>query len=127
MEKESIIQVKSFDYGVRIFNLYKWLLENHKIYSVADQILRSGTSIGANIEEATGGFSKKEFAVKIGIAYKEARETRYWLRILSAGGCIEDKLFQSLLFDCQELIKILASIQITTRRNIAKEQKSGKG
>lgn len=74
MEKESIILTKSFDFGVRIFNLYKWLVEKHRVYSVADQILRSGTSIGANIEEAAGGFSKKEFAVKIGIAYKEARE-----------------------------------------------------
>ena len=77
MEKESVIQIKSFKYGVRIFNLYKWLIETHKLYSVANQILRSGTSIGANVEEATGGFSKKEFAAKIGISYKEARETRY--------------------------------------------------
>ena len=126
MEKESIILVKSFDYGVRIFNLYKWLIEKHRIYSVADQILRSGTSIGANVEEATGGFSKKEFAAKIGIAYKEARETRYWLRILNAGGCLEEKLFNSLLFDCEELIKILSSIQMTTRRNLINDQKKPK-
>jgi four helix bundle protein len=126
MEKESIILTKSFDFGVRIFNLYKWLLEKHKIYSVADQILRSGTSIGANVEEATGGFSKKEFAAKIGIAYKEARETKYWLRILYAGGCLEDKQFQSLFSDCKELVKILSSIQMTTRQNILKEQKKSK-
>lgn len=127
MEKENIIRAKSFDYGVRIFKLYKWLLEHHRIYSVADQILRSGTAIGANIEEATGGFTKKEFAVKIGIAFKEARETRYWLRILHAGGCLEDKVFDSMLTDCEELIKILGSIQITTRQNIMKEQKPRKG
>jgi four helix bundle protein len=124
MEKESVILTKSFEFGVRIFNLYKWLIEKHRIYSVADQILRSGTSIGTNVEEATGGFSKKEFAYKIGIAYKEARETLYWLRILYAGGCLEEKQFDSLFRDCEELIKILSSIQITTRRNILKEQKS---
>ena len=123
MEKESIILTKSFDFGVRIFNLYKWLVEKHRVYSVADQILRSGTSIGANIEEAAGVFSKKEFAVKIGIAYKEARETRYWLRILHAGGCLEEKQFQSLFSDCEVLIKILSAIQMTTRQNILKEQK----
>lgn len=127
METQSLIQVKSFEYGVRIFNMYKWLMDNHKVYAVANQILRSGTSIGANVEEATGGFSKKEFAVKIGIAYKEARETRYWLRILYAGGCLEDKLYDSMLFDCDELIKILGSIQMTTRQNILNEQKNKKG
>jgi four helix bundle protein len=102
-------------------------VEHHRIYSVADQILRSGTAIGANIEEATGGFTKKEFAVKIGIAYKEARETRYWLRILHAGGCLDDKVFDSMLADCEELIRILGSIQMTTRQNIMKEQKPRKG
>lgn len=127
MQKGSIIQIKLFEYGVRIFNLYKWLIDNHKIYSVANQILRSGTSIGANIEEATGSFSKKEFAVKIGISYKEARETRYWLRILNAGGCLEEKYFQSMLIDCEELIKILGSIQLTTRQNLIKEQQAKKG
>lgn len=102
-------------------------VEHHRIYSVADQILRSGTAIGANIEEATGGFTKKEFAVKIGIAYKEARETRYWLRILHTGGCLDDKVFDSMLADCEELIRILGSIQMTTRQNIMKEQKPRKG
>jgi len=126
MENQSIIQLKSFDFGVRIFNMYKWLLDNHKVYAVANQLLRSGTSIGANVEEATGGYSKREFAVKIGIAYKEARETRYWLRILEAGGCLDEKLFQSMMVDCEELIRILSFIQMTTRQNIIKEQKSSR-
>ncbi len=126
MGNESLIQTRSFDFGVRVFKMYKWLLDNHKVYAVANQILRSGTSIGANVEEATGGYSKKEFAVKIGIAYKEARETRYWLRILYAGDCLEEKLYHSMLSDCEELIKIFGSIQMTTRQNILKEQKSSK-
>ena len=107
--KPSIIQQKSFEFSIRVVKMYQWLCENHKIYSLADQFLRSGTSIGANVEEATGSISKKEFAVKIGISYKEARETRYWIRLFGATGYLDNKTCDSMLTDCNELVKIFVS------------------
>lgn len=124
--KESIIQQKSFDFSIRVIKMYQWLCEKHKIYSLADQFLRSGTSIGANIEEAAGGISKREFAVKIGIAYKESRETCYWIRLFGATGYLDEKTFQSMLSDCEELVKILSSIQKTTHENLQKKQQAKK-
>ncbi len=80
--KENIIQQKSFVFAIRIINLYKHLTVQKKEYVLSKQILRSGTSIGANIEESIGGRSDKEFLFKLEIAYKEARETVYWLKLL---------------------------------------------
>lgn len=77
--KENIIQDKSFDFAVRIVNLYKYLTETKREFVLSKQVLRSGTSIGANIEESIGGRSDKEFLFKLEISYKEARETIYWL------------------------------------------------
>ncbi|MGV3559041.1 four helix bundle protein [Larkinella arboricola] len=115
--KESIIQGKTFAFGVRTVNLYKWLVDNQVPYKIAEQLLRSGTSIGANVEEATGGYSRKDFSAKIGIAYKEARETRYWLRLLQATDYLNERMATSMLNDCEELIKILSSILLTTQEN----------
>jgi four helix bundle protein len=120
--KPSIIQQKSFEFSIRVIKMYQWLCEKHKIYSLADQFLRSGTSIGANVEEATGSLSKREFAMKIGISYKEARETRYWIRLFGATGYLEDNMFKSILADCDELVKILGSIQKSTYENLEKER-----
>ena len=80
--KENIIQQKSFTFAVKIIELYKYLVEVKKEYILSKQLLRSGTSIGANIEEALGGQSKKDFISKLSIAYKETRETKYWLSLL---------------------------------------------
>ncbi len=77
MKKDNIIQEKSYDFAVRIVNLYKHLLQEKKEFVLSKQLLRSGTSIGANIEEAIGGQSRKDFYAKLTIAYKEARETHY--------------------------------------------------
>lgn len=74
------------------------------------QFLRSGTSIGANIEEAIGGSSRKDFVHKLEIAYKEPRETRYWLRLLKGSSLLENKLAESFIKDCEEIIKILTAI-----------------
>ncbi|WP_265991775.1 four helix bundle protein [Larkinella insperata] len=74
--KESVVQKKAFAFAVRTVNLYKGLVENKVPVKMAEQLLKSGTSIGANLEEATGGYSRKEFAAKVVISYKEARETR---------------------------------------------------
>jgi four helix bundle protein len=115
--KESIIQGKSFSFGVRTINLYKWLIDNKVPYKVSEQLLKSGTSIGANVEEATGGYSRKDFTAKMSIAYKEARETRYWLRLLQATGYLNERMATSMLSDCEELIKILSSILLTAQEN----------
>ena len=77
---------------------------------LCSQILDSGTSIGANVEEAVGGSSRKDFINKLQIAYKEARETRYWLRLLREGEMLEKKLADSFLKDCDEIIAILTAI-----------------
>ena len=124
MKEKSIVGAKSFDFAVRIVKMYQWLTGNHRIEALAKQVLRSGTSIGANIEEALGGYSKRDFAAKIGISLKEARETRYWLRLLHAMGYLEQTLFESICNDCEGLIKMLGAIKLTTQQNIAKELKS---
>lgn len=114
--KENIIIDKSFNFSVRIINLYKYLCYNKNEYILSKQILKSGTSIGANIEEAHGGVSKADFSSKISIAYKESRETSYWLRLLNKTGFISQKMFNSIYNDCEELSKILYTI-IKTSRN----------
>jgi len=78
-------------------------------------VLRSGTSIGANVEEAIGGQSKNDFSAKLAIAYKEARETKYWLRLLHATGYIENQMFESLMNDMEEILRIIGSIQKTMK------------
>lgn len=113
--KESIIQEKSYKFAIRIVKLYLHLKDTKHETILSRQILRCGTSIGANIEESSGAYSKKDFANKISISYKEARETRYWLRLLNDTGFLEKKLYDSLYQDCEELLKIMGSIQITLR------------
>ncbi len=115
-EKENIILIKSFDFAVRIVKLATYLKTKKNERNLSSQIVRSGTSIGANAEEAVGGFSYHDFAAKMGIAYKEARETRYWLRLLHATGFIDGKMFESLHKDCEEIISILSSILKTTSK-----------
>jgi four helix bundle protein len=115
MAKESIVREKAFSFAIRIVKLYQFLSTEKKEFVLSKQIVRSGTSIGANIEEADGAISKKEFSNKISIAYKEARETSYWLRLLEATSFIEKPLFESLASDCEELCKLLFAIIRTTR------------
>lgn len=115
--KENIIQQKSFAFAIRVVNAYKYLTEHKKEFVLSKQLLRSGTSIGANVEEATGGQSKKDFIAKISISYKEARETKYWLNLLTATDYLDEKLSKSLLDDAEELCKILSSILLTTKQN----------
>lgn len=107
------MQTKSYTFAIRIVNAYKYLIQEQNEYVLSKQLLRSGTSIGANIEEAIGGQSKKDFVAKLGIAYKEARETDYWLRILRNIGYLTAEQSQSLLQDSDELLKIIGSIRKT--------------
>ncbi|MEI7509615.1 MAG: four helix bundle protein [Flavobacterium sp.] len=113
--KENIIQQKSFQFAVRIIKLYKCLTNDKKDFVLSKQILRSGTSIGANIEESIGGQSEKDFLSKLSIAYKEARETIYWLKLLKETDYISESEFESLFSDADEICKILAKIIITLK------------
>ena len=110
MVKENLIVIKSKAFALRIINMYKYLTADKKEYVMSKQILRSGTSIGANVKEAFRGQSKADFYAKMNIALKEASETEYWLELLYESGYIEEIHFQSIYPECQELIKILVSI-----------------
>jgi four helix bundle protein len=112
--KENIIVDKSFKFAVRVVKLYKYLCDNKKEYTLSKQLLRSGTSIGANISEATQGQSKRDFPMKMNIALKETSETKYWLRLFKAAGILSDNEQSSILRDCIELEKLLTSIVKTT-------------
>jgi four helix bundle protein len=115
--KENIIQIKSYAFAVRTVKVYQYLCEEKKEYVLSKQLLRSGTSIGANIEEAIGGQSGKDFYAKLTIAYKEARETHYWVRLLTDTNYLSKEENESLLYDIDELLKIIGSIQKTLRAN----------
>jgi four helix bundle protein len=118
--KQNLIKEKSYRFSIRIINLYKFLRSDKHEYVLSKQILRCRTSIGANIEEALGGISKKDFIAKLQISYKEARETHYWLRLLKDTEFIEDKMFQSLICDCEEILKLLSKILETSKTNLSK-------
>ena len=120
MAKYNILQEKSFAFAVRIVKLYKFLCEEQKEYVLSKQILRSGTSIGANIEEGIVGQSDKDFLHKLSISYKEARETVYWLKLLLATNYLTKEQADSLMFDEEELCKILSKIIITTKNKLRK-------
>lgn len=112
------VKDKSFKFSLLIIDLYKKLIIE-KEYVISKQLLKSGTSVGANIEEANAGISKKEFAHKMSIASKEARETLYWLRLLNESKLVE--LDVSIELDkINELIKLLTSIVKTTQENLNK-------
>lgn len=116
--KESIVQQKSFEFSLKVISLYKELL-NEKEYIISKQLLRSGTSIGANIEEALAGQSKKDFIAKMSISSKEARETKYWLKLLRESELTSIDV-NSLILDIDELIRILTSIVKTSQQNLTK-------
>lgn len=110
MKEQNIIQEKSFQFSLRILKLFKYLRQQKVERDLCTQLLRSGTSIGANVEEAIGGSSRKDFIHKLEISYRETRETKYWLRLLKEGELLESKFADSFLIDCDEILKILAAI-----------------
>ena len=114
--EENIILSKTYNFALRIIDLYKYLSKEEKEYTLSKQILRSGTSIGANSEEAAGSISKKDFRAKFFIAYKEARETHYWIRLFRDSDYIDAKLAGSLLNDIDEILKIIGAILKTVSR-----------
>ncbi|WP_303836324.1 four helix bundle protein [Ruminococcus flavefaciens] len=114
---DSIVGGKSFKFAVRIVNLYKFLQEK-KEFVLSQQILRSGTSIGANICEALEAQSDKDFISKMGIALKESAETIYWLRLLRETNYINDSQFESMHRDVYEIKLIISSIIKTKKENM---------
>lgn len=116
--KESLVYNKAFKFSVRIVELYKYLCGEKREYVLSKQVLRSGTSIGANVKEAVQASSKRDFLMKMNIALKEASETDYWLKLLKAAGYINVKASESIVNDCKELNKMLASIVKTTKEKL---------
>jgi len=107
--KESIIKEKSFAFALRIIGLARWLRER-KEYELASQVLRSGTGIGANVEEALAGVSRADFVAKMAVASKEARETDYWLRLVRDSKTAPAERIGGLHEECLELVRILTAI-----------------
>ncbi|MCQ2314767.1 MAG: four helix bundle protein [Bacteroidales bacterium] len=116
--KDNLIKRKSRDFAIDIINTYKNMVENKKEFVLSKQLLRSGTSIGANIAEGIKGQSKPDFYSKLNIALKEASETIYWLDVLHATDYLPDDAFNYLNNNCEELVKILTAI--TKNQNINK-------
>ena len=117
----NVIREKAMNFSVRMYHLNDYLIEKRK-YSIADQVFRSGVSIGANIAEAVRAESNSDFVHKYAIAMKEAEETLYWLELAHRVELLEDKLFESLYADCEELIKLGTSITMSMLRKIKNEK-----
>lgn len=116
--KENILKDKSFLFAVRIVNLYKFLKNQHGEYIISQQLIRSGTSVGAIVREAEHAESLKDFIHKLSIGLKEANESKYWLDLLFATEFINKKMFESLNIDCEELLKLLTASVKTSKLKI---------
>ncbi|MBV1820131.1 four helix bundle protein [Clostridium cochlearium] len=116
--KQNLTYEKAFAFSKRIVNLYKYLSDKKNEYVLSKQILRSGTSIGANIKEGLEAQSKRDFLNKMNIALKEASETEYWLELLIATKYIDATASRIILAECKELNKILNTIVKTTKKNL---------
>lgn len=114
---KNIVLEKSKKFAVRIINLYKYLNAEKKEYVLSKQVLRSGTSIGANISEAECSISRKEFLAKMYIAFKKCTETKYWLELLYETDYLRDEEYNSLVVDCTEIQKLLSAITKTIKEN----------
>ena len=112
---DNVVEEKSFRFAIRIVNLYKFLTSQKKEYILSKQLLRAGTSIGANVAEAQQAQSRPDFVSKLSIALKETSETKYWLRLLNATDYLNTPEFSSILSDCIELEKLLVTIVRTTK------------
>ncbi len=115
--KKSIIYEKSLDFAVRVVNLYKYMTEVNNEYIISKQLLRSGTSIGANVSEALAAESSADFIHKLAISQKEINETLYWLELLKRTDYLSESQSESIFADCKELRKLITSIIITVKQN----------
>ncbi|MDD3488559.1 MAG: four helix bundle protein [Bacteroidia bacterium] len=114
---ENTVKNKSYAFALRIIKAYRFLSTEQKEFVLSKQLLRSGTAIGALIKEAEHGESKADFIHKMNIALKEANETEYWLMLLHDSDYLESKVFESVVEDCREIIKLLISIIKTSKKN----------
>ena len=124
MKKDNPLKDKSYAFAVRIVKMYKYLCDKKHEYVLSKQVLRSGTSIGANIVEANGAISKDDFSANMLIAYKEVLETKYWLDLLNDSGYLESKGYDELYQEADEISRMLfAVLKCTGRvRSISKDQ-----
>ena len=124
MKKDNPLKDKSYAFAVRIVKMYKYLCDKKHEYVLSKQVLRSGTSIGANIVEANGAISKDDFSAKMQIAYKEALETKYWLDLLKDSGYLESKGYDELYQEADEISRMLFAVLKSTGRvrSISKDQ-----
>ena len=113
---ENNLYKKSYAFAIRVVRSYQYLSDEKREFILSKQLLRSGTSIGANVAEANGAISKADFSAKLFISYKECLETKYWLSLLNDTDFIDQKLFQSMYDDADELAKILYTILSKTRK-----------
>lgn len=120
MKQESLIKPRSFEFSVRVVNLYKFLTEERKEFIMSKQLLRSGTSVGANVVEALSSFSSKEYAAKFSIARKEMAETIYWLELLRRTEFLSEKEFSSMNEDAVALMKMLSATVITMQKRLGR-------
>ena len=116
MKEDNVLQKKTYAFAIRIVKACQYIMTEKKEYVLSKQLLRSGTSIGANTEEAIGGQSDKDFFAKLNIVYKESRETHYWIRLMNDTNYFDESQAKSLLTDCEEILKIVGSI-IKTIKN----------
>ena len=117
---ESILKARSYEFALREIKVYQHLIRDHREYVLSKQVLRSGTSVGANIEEARQAQSKLDFIHKLSIAQKESFETHYWIRLLRDSAMLTPKQAESLLEDCVEIQKMITASIKTAKRNLAK-------
>ena len=118
-----MIVKKSKDFALRIINMYKYSCVEKREYVISKQVLRSGTSIGANVREGVRGQTKPDFIAKMSVTQKEAEETCYWLELLYESGYINKSIFESMYRDNLEINRILASIILTARQNLKNQLK----
>ncbi len=118
--KDNILGEKSYNFALRMIKLYKFMVAEHREFVLSKQVLRSGTSIGANIEESVHAQSRTDFIHKLSIAQKEASETSYWIKLLRDSDYLNEKLAESLFDDCEEIQKLLTSSIKTAKSNLNK-------
>jgi len=121
--KENVLKTKSYAFSLKIILLYKEMVARKKEYVLSKQLLKSGTSIGANIEEADRAQSKKDFIAKMQISLKESSETQYWLRLLRDSDFIEQSTAKVLIEECMDLSNILTAVLKTAKKNLERANK----
>lgn len=116
--KENILLEKSFAFAVRVINAYKYLIAENCDFAICRPFLQSGTEIGSHVEEAAGGGSKGDFLFEMTNAYKKARKTKYWIVLLQTAGYFDQAKADSLLNDLEEILRIIAKSQLTTKKSL---------